>query len=148
MMNTKSLLLTFCAILIYGFISAQPDAATLLNNADASVNKYTKLEYTFLYKERMRNKGIVEGDMDMMVFEGANKLVWTRARKPEKAQLIWGVKDGKVWVNKGLKLQLKPFNNLLMKNSHASNLPGRCFSGPGILSCKRTESGRMMWMKW
>jgi len=117
-MNLKSLFLTICAVFTLGMMQAQPDAATLLKNADAAVKKYDQLSYTFHYKERMRNKGIVEGDMDMKVIEGTNKLVWVRARKPEKAQLIWGKVEGKVWVNKGLKLKLNPFNNLLMKNSH------------------------------
>jgi outer membrane lipoprotein-sorting protein len=118
MMNAKSLLLTFCAVVAFGFMNAQPDAETLLKNADAAVSKYNQLSYTFNYKERMRGRGIVEGDMDMKVMEGPNKMVWVQARKPEKAQLIWGIHEGKVWVNKGIKLKLSPFNNLLMKNSH------------------------------
>lgn len=111
--------LTACiAILTVGALQAQPDAETLLKNADAAVSKYNQFSYTFLYKERMRDKGIVVGDMDMMVQESPKKLVWVRAREPEKAQLIWGVQEDKVWVNKGIKLKLSPFNNLLMKNSH------------------------------
>ncbi|NNE55338.1 MAG: DUF1571 domain-containing protein [Flavobacteriales bacterium] len=101
-------------------MKAQPDAETLLKNSDAAVKKYTQLHYTFQYKERMRGKGIVVGEMEMKVIEGPNKLVWVDAFKPEKAQLIWGKNaDGKVNVKKGfLKLTLAPFNNQLMKNSH------------------------------
>lgn len=106
------------AVFTLGIAQAQPDPETLLKNADAAVTKYKQFSYTFNYKERMRDRGIVEGDMDMKVIEGPNKLVWVQARKPEKAQLIWGKTEDKVWVNKGIKLKLSPFNNLLMKNSH------------------------------
>jgi outer membrane lipoprotein-sorting protein len=118
MMKAKIILVAICAVFTTGLLNAQPDPETLLKNADEAVRQYNQLSFTFHYKERFRGRGIVEGDMDMKIMEGPDKMVYVRARKPEKAQLIWGVHEGKVWVNKGLKLKLNPFNNLLMKNSH------------------------------
>lgn len=117
-MNVKSLFLTFVAMIAMVSLQAQPDPATLLKNADAAAKKYKDFTYKFEYKERFRDKGIVVGEMDVKVIETPKKYVWIRAYEPERAQLIWGKTDDKVWVNKGLKLKLAPFNRLLMKNSH------------------------------
>ncbi len=120
-MNAKSFILTFCAILTLGLIQAQPNVETLLQKADEAVNKHPQMTFTFKYKERMRGGRIAEGDMDLKVIEADNindKLVYTKARKPQKAQLLWGIIPGKVWVNKGIKLKLSPTAGLLLKDSH------------------------------
>ena len=74
MMNAKSLLITLCAVFAIGFLHAQPDAETLLKNADAAVKNYKQFSYTFHYTERFRDKGLVKGDMDMI--EQGKSLKW------------------------------------------------------------------------
>lgn len=120
-MRTKSILLTLLAVFSIGVLRAEPDAETLLRNADAAASKYKQFTFTFKYTERFRGGKLIKGDMDCKIIEGPNKLVYVNAREPEKAELIWGAEghEGKVWVKKGfLKLNLDPFSNMLLKSSH------------------------------
>lgn len=96
------------------------DPVDLLMKCDKAVAKYTKLQYTFQYKERFVGGRYAEGDMDMKVIESPVKKVYAETRKPEKARLIYiqGQNDGKIKVKKGFTLNLDPFNKLLMKDSH------------------------------
>lgn len=105
----------FIFVCSIGNVQAQ-DPVELLKKFDQAVTKYTKLQYTFNYKERMKGEGIIEGDLDLYIEEGAQKKVHAVVRKPEEAKLWYreGEMGNKVMTHLGIALGM--YNKRLMKN--------------------------------
>ena len=117
-MNKSTFLIAIATLMMvfsFGQTSQAQTAIELLQKFDASVDRYTKLQYTFNYKERVKGE-IIVGDLDLFIEEGDKKKVHAKVRKPEEAKLWYreGEMRGKVMTHLGL--GLPPLNKRFMKN--------------------------------